>query len=93
MEETCHKIYFSESVGFVDIAELADEDVEVICRKTSMAKNEIRVSANITTCCTCQNTICSGRSVVIHLQNIKKTVKTGLVSISLLQANKSALSS
>ena len=52
-----------------------------------------KVSASITTWCTCQNTICSGRSVMIHLQNIKKTVKTGLVSISLLQANKWALSS
>jgi len=26
----------------VDIAELADEDVELICRRTSMAENEIQ---------------------------------------------------
>jgi len=40
LEETCHKIYFAKSVGFVDIAELADEDIELICRRTSMAKND-----------------------------------------------------
>jgi len=38
-----------------------------------------------------QNAISGGRNVVIHLQNIKKTVKTGLVSIFLLQVNKWAL--
>jgi len=75
LEETCHKIYFAKSVGFVDIAKLADEDVELICHRTSMAKNRLRVSASITTWCTCQSTICSGRSVVIHLQNIKKLWK------------------
>jgi len=28
LDETCLKIYFAKSVWFVDIAELADEDVE-----------------------------------------------------------------
>jgi len=34
----------------VDIAELADEDVELICHRTSMAKKmRLRISASITT--------------------------------------------
>jgi len=44
--EICHKIYFAESVGFVDIAVLADEDVELICCRTSMAKIEINSLAS-----------------------------------------------
>ena len=42
LEETCHKIYFARSTGFVDIRDLSDEDVELICRRTLMARNEIK---------------------------------------------------
>ena len=88
LNEACHKSYFAKSTGFVDIGRLADEDVEPISRRTSVPQDELK-------------SICKHHHMTFwseyHLQwkkcfdpyaKHKKTVKTGLVSISLIQANK-----
>jgi len=91
LEETFHKIYFAKSVGFVDIAELADEDVELICHRTSMAKNEIKSICKHHHMMYLSKYTLQWKKCCDPFANHKKTVKTGLMSISLLQANKWAL--
>ena len=41
LNEACYKTHFAKSTGFVDISRLADEDVELISRRTSVPQNEL----------------------------------------------------